>query len=93
MHLTNILGVEIPVNPSIDTVQAALASQKYTEAVEMEIVGEKFGYHELTDEALVMADEMLQKHYPLPEKISERTVRLAHQRAKVLEEYAENTLL
>ena len=39
-HVANILGVEIPVNASIDTVQAALAEQKYTEAVEMELVGE-----------------------------------------------------
>ena len=35
-----------------------------------------------------MAEEMIKKHYPLPEKVSERTVRLAHQRVKVLEEYA-----
>ena len=59
----------------------------------MEIIGEQFGFHELTDDALLMADEMLQKHYPLPDKISERTVRLAHQRVKALEEYAETTLL
>ena len=59
----------------------------------MEIAGEQFGFAELTDEALLMADEMVKKQYPLPEKISERTIRLAHQRVKALEEYAETTLL
>ena len=44
----------------------------------MEIAGEQFGFSELTDEALLMADEMMKKQYALPEKISERTVRLAH---------------
>lgn len=56
-------------------------------------MGEQFGFSELTDEALLMADEMLKKQYPLPDKISERTIRLAHQRVKALEEYAESTLL
>ena len=92
-HVANILGVEIPINASIDTVQAVLAEQKYTEAVEMELVGEQFGFSELTDEALLMADEMLKKQYPLPDKISERTIRLAHQRVKALEDYAVTTLL
>ena len=59
----------------------------------MELEGEQFGFSELTDEALLMADEMLKKHYELPEKISERTIRLAHQRVKELERYAETTLL
>ena len=40
-----------------------------------------------------MADEMLKKQYPLPDKISERTIRLAHQRVKALENYAMTTLL
>ena len=54
---------------------------------------EQFGFQALSDEALLMADEMVKKHYPLPEQISERTVREAHKRVKALEEYAENTLL
>ena len=93
VHIARILNVEIPVNASIDTVQAALAQQKYAEASSMEIDGEQFGFSELTDEALLMADEMLKKMYDLPEKISERTIRLAHQRVKALEDYAESTLL
>lgn len=59
----------------------------------MPLEGEEVGLSQLSDEALLMADEMLTKHYPLPEVISERTIRLAHQRAKKLEQYAEETLL
>ena len=32
VHIANTLGVDIPQNPSIDTVQRALAHQKYNEA-------------------------------------------------------------
>ena len=34
----------------------------------------------MSNEALAMLDEMIKKHYPLPEQISEETIRLAHQR-------------
>lgn len=44
----------------MDTVKAALAkAEAYTEE-------EEYGFSELSDEALLMADEMLNKHYPLP---------------------------
>jgi len=40
-----------------------------------------------------MADEMMKKHYPLPDQINERTIRAAHRRAKIMEDYAENIML
>ena len=71
----------------MDTVKAALAkAEAYTEE-------EEYGFSELSDEALLMADEMLNKHYPLPNQISEESIRDAHKRAKVLEKYAETKLL
>ena len=39
---------------------------------------EATGFASLSDEALLMADEMMKKEYPLPEFISERTIRLQH---------------
>lgn len=45
----------------MDTVKAALAkAEAYTEE-------EDTVFSKLSDEALLMADEMLSKHYPLPE--------------------------
>ena len=75
-----------------NTVQAALADS-YPDASDEALEGEELGLAQLSDEALLMADEMITKHYPLPEVISERTIRLAHQRAIELEEYAANSLL
>lgn len=70
----------------MDTVKAALAkAEAYTEE-------EDTVFSKLSDEALLMADEMLSKHYPLPEQISEQSIRDAHKRAKVLEKYAETKL-
>ena len=51
------------------------------------------GFASLSDEALLMADEMMQKHYPLPEFINETTIRAAYHRAKRLEDYATDVML
>lgn len=39
-----------------------------------------------------MADEMMRKHYDLPEIINETSIRDAHRRAEMLEDYATNIM-
>ena len=54
---------------------------------------EEYGFASLSDEALLMADEMMRKHYDLPEIINETSIRDAHRRAEMLEDYATNVML
>ena len=61
--------------------------------MEQEPEEEEIDFSILTDEALLMADEILSKNYPLPDKITEESIREEHRRIKILERYAETTLL
>jgi len=49
---------------------------QYAEEVE-----EDFGFSSLSDEALLMADELMKKQYALPDLINEQTIRAAYKRA------------
>jgi len=84
VNLANVLGVNVAQGASINTVQQALENS-YTQAVMAQAEAtEASGFASLSDEALLMADEMMKKEYPLPEFISERTIRLQHLGLKAL---------
>ena len=66
-------------------VQDALArsqQSQYASASE----SDAYGFEQLTDEALLMANELVKKRYALPDVISERSIRLAHLGLKAFEQ-------
>ena len=46
---------------------------------------EPTGFESLSDEALLMADELMKRDYPLPDRITESSIRLAHLALKTYE--------
>ena len=79
MDLARILGVDIPAEgASFDSVQDALARTQLGMEASAGGEHEGYGFDKLSDEALLMANELVKKHYALPEIITERSVRLAH---------------
>jgi len=86
--LARILGVDVPAEgASFDSVQDALARSQQAEASQQNAeYADEYGFDKLSDDALLMANELVKKHYALPDLITERTVRLAHLGLKAYEQ-------
>jgi len=73
------------VNQLIDLANALGVDPSSVEQQAQSEMTEEERIESLSDEALLMADELLKKHYPLPDLISEGSIRVAHLGLKAYE--------